>query len=155
MANTFRADLHGMQELVNQLRTLAPRLQKSALRKSARKAMNIVRDAARVNAKAIDDTETAAKIHKNIITQESRRGSKRVGGVMMVVGVKGGASRNAPTGGTSFSGGDTRHFMYVELGTNDTPATPFMRRALSENIQKVTEKFRAEFAAEIAKALLL
>jgi hypothetical protein len=60
-------EITGLDDVVNRLQRLAnPRRTKSIARKAARQAMNIVRDAARNNAKAIDDPETSEKIWKNI-----------------------------------------------------------------------------------------
>ena len=58
-------EITGLDDVVNRLQRLAnPRRTKSIARKAARQAMNIVRDAARNNAKAIDDPETSEKIFK-------------------------------------------------------------------------------------------
>ena len=60
-------NVQGLDELNRKLQQLAnPRKAKSIARKAARQAMNIARDAARTNAKAIDDPKTREKIHKNI-----------------------------------------------------------------------------------------
>ena len=94
MADIAESRIHGLDGVVEKMRSLAPRLQRNGLRKAARKAMNIVRDAAREKARAVDDPETPEKIWKNIITQESAKEGRREGGVVMKVGVRGGASRN-------------------------------------------------------------
>ena len=119
---------------------------------AARKAMNLVRDAARSNAKAIDDPETREKIHKNIVTQGGK--SRNPNEIKIRVGVKGGAGRNQYSVSTAgLSGGDTRHFRFIEFGTSKIPATPFLRPALANNVDKVTTKFVQVFDAEITKAL--
>ena len=147
-------ELRGAEETLNKLRGLAVRTQKRSVKRAARKAMAIVRNAARKNAKAIDDKESADKIWKNIAMVESAKAGKRVGGVVMKVGVKGGASFNRnSTGNASLSGGDTRHWRFIELGTVNNQATPFMRPALRENIQQVTDTFMTELNNEIAAAL--
>lgn len=154
MVDSFEFKLTGFDDLVSLLKTLSPKLQKSGLRKAARKAMNIVRDDARNRARQIDDPETVARIHKNIVTQESAKQSRKVGGVVMRVGVKGGASSNQFSKDKSkLSGGDTTHWRYVEFGTSDTPAVPFMRPALDQNITAVTSKFRTELMIEVGKLL--
>ncbi|MDF5883754.1 HK97-gp10 family putative phage morphogenesis protein [Pseudomonas aeruginosa] len=81
----------------------------------------------------------------------SRGGVK---GVVMKVGVRGGAGRNQYSKDASGNpGGDTRHWRYLEFGTKYSPAKPFMRPALSQNIEPVTEKFISELDGEIDKAL--
>ena len=123
---------------------------KSIARKAARQAMNIVRDSALVNARAIDDPETAEKIFKNISVAAGRSRDPNV--IVMRVGVRGGASfsnKNPP----KLSGGDTRHWRWVEFGSANNIAVPFMRPALARNIQQVTDKFAQVFNTEIDKEL--
>lgn len=146
--------LTGAEETLNKLRTLAVRTQKRSVKRAARKAMAIVRKAARDNAKQIDDPVSADKIWKNIAIQESVKAGKRVGGIVMRVGVRGGASfNNNSTGQASLSGGDTRHWRFIELGTANNQAAPFMRPALRNNIQQVTDTFMTELNNEIAAAM--
>ncbi|MDT4856176.1 hypothetical protein FQZ97_905570 [compost metagenome] len=91
MPAAFEVDLKGLDEVVKKLRELGPKVERSALRRAARKAMNIVRDDARARVSCHDDLATAENIAKNIVVQESSRRSKAVGGVVMRVGVLGGA----------------------------------------------------------------
>ncbi|MBD1553632.1 HK97-gp10 family putative phage morphogenesis protein [Pseudomonas typographi] len=151
--------MQGVEGVVGKMRGLAPKLQRSGLKKSARRAMSIVRDAARAKAKAIDDPATAEKIWKNIAVQESPKDSKREGGVVMRVGVMGGA-QNLSLGGIAGKktlkdnpGGDTWYWRFIEFGTEHSRAEPFMRPALSENIDPVTERFATELSTEIDAAL--
>ncbi|ENX33514.1 HK97 gp10 family phage protein [Acinetobacter colistiniresistens] len=144
-------DITGLDDVVNRLQRLAdPKRTKSIARKAARQAMNIVRDAARQNAKAIDDPESPEKIWKNISTQAGK--SRNPNEIKMRVGVRGGASFSNPNP-PSTSGGDTRHWRWVEFGRSDAPATPFMRPAFASNIQQVTNKFAEVFDAELDKEL--
>lgn len=148
MADGF--NIQGLNGVVNKMRALSPRLKKKGLRKAARAAMNIVRDAAKANAKAIDDPGTREKVFRNIITQESSKQSKREGGVVMRVGVRGGAGSNQHSKDASGNpGGDTRHWRYIEFGAEHTPAVPFMRPAFSSNVQAVTDRFVTVLNSEI------
>lgn len=168
MSLEFR--ITGLDDVIQNLRTLAANQQKAIARKAARKAMNIVRDAARINARAIDDPETAAIIQKNIITQESTRAGQRVGGIVMRVGVQGGASSNQhskkimkkvrgtkhPKGDGSLiylPGGDTRHWRFIEIGTSTIRSVPFMRKAFNSNVDSVMTTFATEFSAGVAEAI--
>lgn len=148
-------NIEGLDEVQEKLKRLAnPRLMKNAARRSARKAMAIVRDAARANAKAIDDPQTAEKIWKNItIATGKTRNSNEV---VMRVGVRGGAAQNANTDRAALSklsGGITTYWRYLEFGSAKMPATPFMRPALQNNIQAVTNSFAENFNKEIDKEL--
>lgn len=143
--------IHGIDELNRKLKLLtSSKAAKRIARKAARQAMNIVRDAARANAKAIDDPETVEKIWKNIAVSGGK--SRNSNEIVMRVGVRGGASfsnKNPP----SLSGGDTRHFRWVEFGSANNPPTPFLRPALSNNISRVTNQFATSFNQEIEKEL--
>ena len=148
MADGF--NIQGLNGVVEKMRALSPRLKKKGLRKAARAAMNIVRDAAKANAKAIDDPATREKVFRNIITQESSKQSKREGGIVMRVGVRGGAGLNQHSKDASGNpGGDTRHWRYIEFGAEHTPAVPFMRPAFSSNVQAVTDRFVTVLNSEI------
>lgn len=146
-------NIEGLDQLKRKLDQLSnPKKAKQIARKAGRQAMNLVRDAARTNAKAIDDPETREMIHKNIVTQGGK--SRNSNEIVIRVGVKGGAGRNQHSVSTAgLSGGDTRHFRYIEFGTSKIPATPFLRPSFSQNIDKVTTKFVQVFDAEITKAL--
>ena len=149
MSVEFR--MTGMDQFKQKIDRLRnPKKAKSIARKAARQAMNIVRDSARVNARAIDDPETAEKIFKNISVAAGRSRDPNV--IVMRVGVRGGASfsnKNPP----KLSGGDTRHWRWVEFGSANNIAVPFMRPALARNIQQVTDKFAQVFNTEIDKEL--
>lgn len=149
MSVEFR--MTGMDQFKQKIDKLRnPKKAKSIARKAARQAMNIVRDSARVNARAIDDPETAEKIFKNISVAAGRSRDPNV--IVMRVGVRGGASfsnKNPP----KLSGGDTRHWRWVEFGSANNIAVPFMRPALARNIQQVTDKFAQVFNTEIDKEL--
>lgn len=142
----------GLDAALKKMREFPPKIQKKGVRASARKAMNIVRDAARAGARKIDDPATAEIIAKNIVTRESPKQSRRVGGIVMRVGVMGGASSNQFSKDASGNpGGDTRHWRFVEFGTEGVAARPFMRPALESNIGAVTDRFVAELNKEIDK----
>lgn len=154
MADGISASLQGLKAATDKMVGLAPKLRRSGLRKAARQAMNIVRDDAKARARTLDDPETAEKVWKNIVTQESARQGRREGGVVMKVGVRGGASSNQHSQDASGNpGGDTRHWRYLELGTQHNPPAPFMRPAFSTNVNAVTERFVQVFAQEIDAAL--
>lgn len=149
--DSVNLNVQGMEQFQRKMEQLAnPRKAKSMARKAARQAMNIARDAARTNAKAIDDPQTREKIHKNIAVAGGK--SRNPNEIIMRVGVKGGASFSNPNP-PSLSGGDTRHWRWVEFGSSNNPAVPFMRPALSTNLDQITSKFVQVFDDEINKAL--
>lgn len=148
---TVEFNIQGLEPVQERLKRLGnPRLIKNAARRSMRKAMAIVRDAARNNAKGIDDPETAEKIWKNIAIAAGK--TRNPNEVVMRVGVRGGASFSNPNPPNT-PGGDTRHWRWLEFGSVHNPPTPFMRPALQNNIQAVTNSFAENFNKEIDKEL--
>ena len=144
MAGEFK--IEGLDAALKKMRGLAPELKKKGLRAAGTRAMKIVRDAARREARTFDDPESPSNIAKNIVTRYDTKGSKREGGMVVKVGVAGGAR---PAKGNE----DTGHWRLLEFGTSEMPAQPFMRPALSENVQVVTAKFVAELGPQIDKAI--
>lgn len=148
---TVEFNIQGLEPVQERLKRLAnPRLMKNAARRSARKAMAIVRDAARANAKTLDDPQTAEKIWKNIAIAAGK--TRNPSEVVMRVGVRGGASFSNPNPPNT-PGGDTRHWRFIEFPSVNNPGTPFMRRSLQNNIQPVTNSFAENFNKEIDKEL--
>ena len=155
-------NIEGMDQFKRKIEQLSnPKKVKQIARKASRQAMNIVRDAARNAAKAIDDPETAEKIYKEIVVQGGK--SRNSNEVKFRVGVRGGAripyagnddNRRAGRIGKSYQvEGRVFYWRFIEFGTSHQAATPFMRPALSQNLDKVTTKFVQIFDAEITKAL--
>lgn len=148
---SIRFEITGVDNIKDKLQQLAkPAKAKSIARKALRQAANIVRDSARQRSKAIDDAQTKDKIWKNIAVQGGK--SKRKDEVKIKVGVKGGASFSNPSP-PSESGGDTRHWRWIEFGSVHNVAVPFMRPALASNIQQVADKFVQVFTTELDKEL--
>lgn len=160
--------LQGLEDLDRKLKQLAdPRKIKNIARKALRQGANVVRDAARQNAKALDDPESSERIWKNITVQAKR--SKDNSQVKMTVGVRGGAKQYVSSkenvrkglagktyktlGDRSNPGGDTWYFRFIEFGTSRQPPTPFMRPALSKNIGAAENAFATRFNLELDKEL--
>lgn len=129
-------NIEGMDQLINTFRQLPERLGRNAMRRALRKGANVVANAARENARTIDDPDTAEAIHKNIaVSSGGTRRERAAGGPMMRVGVRGGAK---PTPGDSGQpGGNTTHWRFVEFGTSQSMAFPFLRPAAENNVDAV------------------
>lgn len=165
MADQFK--IKGLDAVLRKMRSLAPELQKKGLRTAVRKGANIVKKAAVENASRIDDPKTAENIGKNIAVQFASRTSKRIGGIAFRVGVRGGsqqyattkesvrkgrAGKSYKTGGSKANpGGDTWYWRLVEFGTSRTKAQPFLRPALENNVEKVTQTIVETLDQEIDK----
>lgn len=148
------ATIEGLDDVVRKLKLLPEKIGRNAMRRSLRKGANVIRDAARANARLIDDPETKENIAKNIaVASGGRKREKQVGGVMMRVGVMGGA--RLKKGDTGNPGGNTTHWRFVELGTSDTPARPFLSKAGPEKasaaMAAIVTDMQKQVDREIAK----
>lgn len=136
-------------KVLDKLVALPKKFKNKVARKALRQAMNIVRDAARANAAALDNPETELNIAKFIVTAENSRLGRRNNGVAMRVGVMGGAR---PLSGDPPP--SPWYWRFVEFGTAKQPAQPFMRNAFEQNIPQVVDKLMSELKKgldEIAK----
>lgn len=131
MASEFK--ITGLEPALRKMRAVTAEVTLKGVRGSASKAMRVVRDAARANARRIDDPTSAADIAKNIAV--STKVYPRLGEVRSRVGVRGGAR---PDSSRNPDPKNTGHWRFIELGTSDQPARPFMRPALENNIERVT-----------------
>lgn len=145
-------NIEGLAEIERKLKQLPEKIGRNAMRRALRKGANVIRDAARANAKRIDDPETREQIWKNIaVASGGKRREKEAGGVMMRVGVRGGAK---PTRGDNGApGGNTTHWRFVELGTSEARAQPFLTPAGVEKAQAAYDAIAADMIKQIDKEL--
>ncbi|MDP2141274.1 MAG: HK97 gp10 family phage protein [Gammaproteobacteria bacterium] len=155
MTDGLDFNIQGLDAAVRGMKSFSPKLQKRGLAAAARKGANVIRDAARANARAIDDPQTAELIAKNISTQGSRRLSRKISGAAIRVGVMGGADIRKRDEKSGLPGGATQHWRLVEFGTEDTPAQPFLRPAGETNHQNVLEAVATELEKQVTKLELL
>jgi HK97 gp10 family phage protein len=153
-------EVQNLDEVIKRMRDFVPRLQRKALRDSARKSMKIVEKAARAKLQSQTGPEATGALAKSITTRNNAKQGKRVGGVVMQVGIKGGAkqyvqnARNVRLGrvGQSYEqGGNQYYFRFIEFGTSKMRARPFLQPALSENVQKVSDTMASELSTAIDK----
>jgi HK97 gp10 family phage protein len=162
-------DVKGFSGVIDRMKDFPDRFQQKAARRAARKGMNLVRNAARAKAKTLDEPESKEKIWKNIVTNESGRRGRAIGGIVMRVGVRGGAlAYPAHTFGRGAAfqsrrksrarkppaphpGGDTRYWRHLEFGTRFLQARAFMLPALMNNAQAVADKIATELNIELDK----
>lgn len=137
----------GIDEALAKMRNLAPGLVKKGLRAAARKGARVFMDAARAGAKRIDDPQSAADISKNIAIRESGKEGKKLDAIVMRVGVKGGARPN------NEDPKNTGHWRFLEFGSSNNKAEPFMRPAMVENIDRATAAVVRELIPQIDKQI--
>lgn len=160
----FDVDVQGLAEIERRLKALPERLGKNAMRRALRKGANVIRDAARANARRFDDPETREAIYKNIVVNNGgMKRERRAGGAMVRVGVVGGAQ-----GGKKLVHADNKtnrkkgivgqeyslyHWRYLEFGTSKMRAQPFMRPAAASSASAAYQAVVAAAPAEIDKEL--
>jgi HK97 gp10 family phage protein len=150
----FDVDVKGLAEIERKLKLLPQRLGQNAMRRALRKGANVIRDAARINARAIDNPETREQIFKNVsVSGGGSRMERRMGGPMMRVGIRGGARHRKGDGLDGLPGGNTTHWRWVEFGTSQVPARPFMRQAAASSASAAYQAVVAAAPAEIDKEL--
>lgn len=141
-------EIGGLSEVLKKMRSLAPKLEKAALKKAVRKGAQVIRKAAIANAKRIDNPDTKdSSIYKKISVQESKRLSRSEGGVAMRVGVRGGGRVTNETGNTG-------HFRFLELGTSQMAAQPFLRPALDSEAGEAVVVIGEALSAELDRMAL-
>ncbi|WP_151768895.1 HK97-gp10 family putative phage morphogenesis protein [Acinetobacter colistiniresistens] len=156
------APIHGIEDFSEKMKAIGDKKTiKRIVNSSMRQAMNIVRDAARQRARRLDNPNTPERVWREIMVQNGK--SRKSGAFVMRVGVRGGAkipytnnAQNKRSGkaGKSYVGdGRVFYWRFLEFGTSRQPATPFMRPALHENIQPVTDKFVQVFRLQLTAVL--
>jgi HK97 gp10 family phage protein len=159
MAGEFK--IEGLDPILAKMRALGPSLSAKGARTAMRKAANVVRDAAKANAAALDDPTTQNRIADNVAVQFASRTLKRTGDVMFRVGVRGGARQYSNTrenrgkqrvGKAYATGGSTFYWRFLEFGTSKMAARPFLRPALAENVDKATNVAVAELNKALDRA---
>lgn len=154
MADSVDFTLVGMDKLLDKFEALENEVKYKGGRFALRKAANLIASKAKQGAARIDDPQTSQDIEKNIAVRWSGRTFKATGNPAFRVGVMGGAGGSKPTEYYKDNpGGDTRHWRYVEFGTHNHRAEPFMRPALENNINQAVTVFGDELEKKIARLL--
>ncbi|WP_237673528.1 HK97-gp10 family putative phage morphogenesis protein [Vreelandella profundi] len=154
MADPVALNVEGLEPLIARMDNLSFDLRKKGGRFAMRKAANLIRDKAKENAAQLDDPKTAAAIAENVAIRFSPKEFKQTGNLIFRVGVMGGAGgRRSAEQLSGLPGQDTRHWRQQEFGNSRHAAQPFMRRALSENIQAATDEFINQYNKALDRAI--
>lgn len=144
--------LQGVDELNAKLKAINEDLKFKGGKLALRRAANFIADKVRQYEKSfIDDPKTPEDISKNISVQFGRKRFKATGDLMFRVGVQGGAILN--DGKKAGKGGYTFYWRFIEFGTEQIAAHPFMRPALKNNDFKAAQIFVHEYKRSIDKTL--
>ena len=169
MADGVEYSLTGMDALIGKLDTVKHDVKYKGGRFALRKAAQLLRDKAKANARQLDDPATAQSIEKNIAERWNGGIFRRTGDLGFRVGVRGGARQYGDTGanrragrvgdtyetdGSSANpGGDTFYWRFLELGTSRQRAKPFLRPAMENNVDAITNEFLRQYEKALDRAI--
>lgn len=153
--NDVTVDVKGLAELSKKIKLLPERFAARGMRRALRRGANVILDAARNNAKRFDDPMTKEAIYKNVaVMGGGARREKAAGGPIMRVGMRGGARFNPSASGLP-GGNTTGYWRFLEFGTSDQAAQPFLRPALASSAERalsvIVESATDELDKELAK----
>ena len=153
MADDLQFSLIGLDEVLKNMDYVSDVVAGKKARAALRKAANVVAEAAKVNAAKHDDVSTGRRIADNVGVRWNGRRFKQRQEFAFRIGILKGAilpkNNHTETGG----GAATPHWRLLEFGTKVSPAKPFLRPALADNISKITDTFIAEFNKALASAI--
>jgi HK97 gp10 family phage protein len=150
--STKEFGLQGVDELLGKLSSISEDAKFKGGKLSLRRAAKFIADKAiQYQRENIDNPKTPNSIYKNIRVQFGKKRFKATGDLMFRIGVQGGAIlKESSKPGT---GGYTFYWRFIEFGTENVPARPFMRPALQNNDIKAAEIFLHEFKRSINLAI--
>ena len=154
MADGTSFNIDGVDELKAKLEGISYDARRKGGRYALRKAAQVVRDKAKINALLIDDPETGRAIASNIAERWGNKFFKATGNMKFRIGVLGGKIKNAEKGNPdSGVGGETPHAMLVELGTEHSAAQPYLRSAVEQSANQAVIVFIREYNKAIDRAI--
>ena len=119
-----------------------------------RKAAEVIAEQVRVNAMRVDDPKTPEKIYLNVDSRWNGRRYRANGDLAFRIGIMGGAGGNKTASELAANpGGDTRHWRYVEFGTQEHPPNPFFRKSLQEAADQAISTFVTNYQKSIDRAI--
>lgn len=151
MAGDVSFSLIGLDGLLGKLDEVSYDVKKRGGRSSLRKASQLLVEKVQEGARKFDDPETGRSIADNVALRWDSRRFKSTGDLAFRVGVLRGAVLK--DGGDTAAGSATPHWRLKEFGTETMPAEPFMRPALADNINLITDKFLTEYDKALGRAI--
>ena len=154
MVNDVKFSLTGVDELVGKLREVSDDVRYKGGRFATRKGAQVIQRRAKENAAQLDDPDTAANIAATVAVRWSSKRFKRTGDLMFRIGVMGGAGGNKSSGDLSgLPGGDTRHWRYLEFGSENTRPQPLLREAATSTVNEVIDEIVKQYPKAMDRAL--
>ncbi|MCQ2989051.1 hypothetical protein NLO72_07335 [Pseudomonas tremae] len=143
MVDRVQYKLTGADALSAKFRQLSVSMRTKVVLPAAKDAMDVVLRDAKDRASQIDDPATANDISANLALMERKAISEELGAVVVSVGVKKSIRGRL--------GGNTYYWWWVELGTENARAHPFVRPALENNKQAVFSEFLSSAKYQLLK----
>ena len=154
MADGVEFSLVGIEELIGKLESVTYDVKRKGGRFALRKAAMIVVNKAKANAQRIDDADTGRSIADNIALRWNGKLFKRTGDLGFRIGVLTGSTRNLQPGNPDTgAGGATPHALLVELGTSKARAQPYLRPAMENSINEITNEFLSQYDKALTRAI--
>ncbi|MHC8300674.1 HK97-gp10 family putative phage morphogenesis protein [Pseudomonas sp. ZS1P83] len=154
MADGVEFSITGLDSLLGKLEAVTYDLKRKGGRSALRRAAQLVADKAKEGAQALDDSATGRSIANNIALRWNGRLFKQTGNLGFRVGVMKGAVLAKPGQKPDLTaGGATPHWRLLEFGTTKMQGSPFMRKALADNISAATNIFVTEYEKAIDRAI--
>jgi HK97 gp10 family phage protein len=159
MADGVEFTMTGLEDLQAKLKEISKDMQTKGGRFALRKAAQVVRDKAIQNAAGVDDAKTKEDISKNIVERWNGRLNKQTGDLGFRIGVLGGAKAPAIASGEVAGkgkgnpGGDTFYWRFLEFGTKDIAARPFIRPAMDASKGEAADTFVREYTKAVERAI--
>lgn len=147
-------ELQGIEALSRKIDYLKKDMKNKIAWAAVRKGANLVAAKARAGAAQLDDPETAANIAKNVAVRRNNKRYRATGDIAMRVGIQGGAGGNKKSEELDgLPGKDTRHWRFLEMGSENNAATPFLRPALANHVNEVVSIITKELEKGIDRAV--
>lgn len=133
MADGLQIEFPDLPDLIDRMKDLDSKVQRSISRRATAKGGRVIRDKVRANAQRLDDPKTSRSIAKNVHLRWNGKLAKQQGGAAYQIGIRGGG-RSRQTNEQN-PGGDTYYWRFLEFGTVKMAARPFFRPALAQTKQ--------------------
>jgi len=136
------SSITGLDELRANIQGVTDDMERKGGRFALRKAANVIRDQARANALKVDDPKTPESIAANIETRWNGKVFKRTGDIGFRIGVL-----------NKGKGGDTFYWRFLEFGTEQAKAQPFLRPAATSKEGEAIGEFVAQYGKALSRHL--
>lgn len=154
MADEIKFSLVGVDSVLNKFDAISYDVKRKGGRAALRKSAKLIMGKVEQNASQLDDKKTAQSIASNVGLRWNGKRFKHTGDLGFRVGILKGAVLPRKGGATTTDTDlPTPHWRLLEFGTENMRAQPFVRRALSENINEATDTFLTEYEKSIDRTL--